>query len=74
MSDAQKAGQLRNDVLPAHLLLVIIKAITRWFEARVVFNVWIKWEREDSDASVLDCLSQVFFEKVLPGTTKESSA
>jgi TetR/AcrR family transcriptional regulator len=61
MREAQKAEILRDDVPPAHLLLILINAITQWFEARAMFGTWSELQAEDPDADFLDSLKKVFF-------------
>jgi TetR/AcrR family transcriptional regulator len=65
LRDAQRAGILRRDVPPAHLLLVLINAITQWFEARAVFATWSELQGGDADAAYLESLEKVFFSGAL---------
>ena len=60
MRDAQEAGLLRKDVPPAHLLLIIINAITQWFEARAMFCSWSEMASDDMDAAFLESFHKVF--------------
>lgn len=62
MRAAQEAGLLRNDVPPAHLLLIIINAITQWFEARSMFCSWSELSSENMDAEFLASFHKVFME------------
>lgn len=62
MRDAQKAGLLRKDVLPAHLLLIIINSITQWFEARAMFSTWSELITDDMDAAYLESFHKVFLD------------
>lgn len=62
LSSAQQAGLLRKDVPPAHLLLIIINAITQWFEARAVFCSWSELASENMDAAYLESFHKVFLE------------
>lgn len=65
LRDAQQAGILRDDVSPAYLLLMLINAITQWFEARPVFGSWSELQGGDADAAYLDSFEKVFFEGAL---------
>ncbi|NND56010.1 MAG: TetR/AcrR family transcriptional regulator [Xanthomonadales bacterium] len=65
MREAQEAGVLRNDIPPAHLLLIMINVITQWFEARAVFAGWSELGGDDPDESYLGSLEKVFFEGAL---------
>jgi AcrR family transcriptional regulator len=67
MREAQKAGLLRQDVPVAHLLLIIINVITRWFEARHLFENWEELEKGDLDEQFLDSVVRVLFEGALAG-------
>jgi len=60
MRVAQEAGLLRKDVPPAHLLLIIINAITQWFEARAMFCSWSEMASDDMDAAFLESFHKVF--------------
>ena len=62
MRDAQEAGLLRKDVPPAHLLLIIINAITQWFEARAMFCSWSELASDNMDADFLESFHKVFME------------
>ncbi len=62
MRDAQEAGYLRKDVPPAHLLLIIINAITQWFEARAMFCSWSELASDSMDADFLESFHKVFME------------
>jgi len=62
MRDAQEAGYLRKDVPPAHLLLIIINAITQWFEARAMFCSWSELASDNMDADFLESFHKVFME------------
>ena len=62
MRAAQQAGLLRKDVPPAHLLLIIINAITQWFEARAMFCSWSELASENMDAAFLESFHKVFME------------
>lgn len=59
---AQEAGLLRKDVPPAHLLLIIINAITQWFEARAMFCSWSELASDTMDAAYLESFHKVFLE------------
>ena len=65
MRDAQRAGILRSDVPPAHLLLILINVITQWFEARAVFGGWSELQGQDADAAFLQSVQAVFLEGAL---------
>ena len=65
MRDAQKAGVLRKDVPPAHLLLITINIITQWFETRSLFSGWSELEGDDPDSAFLDSVYRVLFEGAL---------
>ena len=67
MREAQQAGLLRADVPAAHLLLIVINVITRWFEARHMFEGWEELDNGDLDDRFLDSVIRVFFEGALPG-------
>jgi len=62
MRAAQQAGLLRKDVPPAHLLLIIINAITQWFEARAMFCSWSELASKNMDAAFLESFHKVFME------------
>ena len=62
MRAAQQAGLLRKDVPPAHLLLIIINAITQWFEARAMFSTWSELASDNMDADFLESFHKVFME------------
>ena len=62
MRDAQDSGLLRQDIPPAHLLLIITNAITQWFEARAMFEGWSELQGADPDSAFLDSVDKVFFE------------
>ena len=70
LRDAQRAGLLRSDVPPAHLLLILINVITQWFEARAVFRDWSELAGDDPDTSFLSSLERVFFEGALTPRTE----
>ena len=70
---AQKAGILRDDVPPAHLLLIIINSITQWFEARAMFSRWGELAADDIDMAYLDSFNKVFLEGALTTEMKEKS-
>jgi len=59
---AQQAGLLRKDVPPAHLLLIIINAITQWFEARAMFCSWSELASDNMDTAFLESFHKVFME------------
>lgn len=65
LRDAQEAGILRADVPPAHLLLILVNAITQWFEARAVFAGWSELQGSDPDAVFLRSLQTIFLEGAL---------
>lgn len=65
LRDAQEAGILRKDVPAAHLLLILVNAITQWFEARPVFAGWSELQAGDPDAVFLQSLQTVFLEGAL---------
>ena len=71
MRDAQKAGILRPDVPPAHLLLILINVITQWFEAHAMFSGWSEMRKENPDAAFLESLEKVYFEGALARGEKE---
>jgi len=58
--DAQNAGLLRTDIPSAHLLLIIINAITQWFEARAMFCTWSELTSRDLDQDFLESFHKVF--------------
>jgi len=62
MRAAQEAGLLRKDVPPAHLLLIIINAITQWFEARAMFCSWSELASDNMNAAYLESFHKVFME------------
>ena len=70
MRDAQEAGLLRKDVPPAHLLLIIINAITQWFEARAMFCSWSELASDNMDADFLESFHKVFMEGAGPRSGK----
>ena len=59
---AQSAGLLRKDVPPSHLLLIIINAITQWFEARAMFSSWSELASDNLDGDFLESFHKVFME------------
>jgi TetR/AcrR family transcriptional regulator len=59
---AQEAGLLRSDVPPAHLLLIVINAITQWFEAKAMFCSWSELAADDMDQAFLKSFHKVFLE------------
>jgi TetR/AcrR family transcriptional regulator len=65
MREAQAAGILRADVPAAHLLLIVINVITRWFEARHMFEEWLGSASADRDGEFLDNVLKVLFEGAL---------
>jgi AcrR family transcriptional regulator len=65
MSEAQQAGILRDDIPAAHLLLIVINVITRWFEARHIFEDWGELGSGDHDEAFLESVSKVVFEGAL---------
>lgn len=65
LRDAQRAGLLRGDVPPSHLLLILINVITQWFEARAVFRGWSELQGQEADAAFLHSLQTVFLEGAL---------
>lgn len=71
--DAQGAGILRDDVPPAHLLLILINVITQWFEAHAMFSGWSEMSKGDPDAAFLESLEKVFFEGALARPGKETN-
>ena len=73
MRAAQEAGLLRTDVPPAHLLLIIINAITQWFEARAMFCSWSELDSDDMDAAYLESFHKVFMEGAAARNEKERS-
>lgn len=72
MRQAQKAGILRDDVPPSHLLLILINAITQWFEAKAVFGTWSELQGEDPDRAFLESFEKVYFEGALARGRGES--
>lgn len=62
MREAQRAGLLRSDVPPSHLLLIVTNVITQWFEARAMFADWSELEGDDVDCAFLESVVKVFFE------------
>lgn len=70
MRAAQNAGLLRKDVPPAHLLLIIINAITQWFEARAMFCSWGELVSDNMDSAFLESFHKVFMQ----GAASQSGA
>jgi TetR/AcrR family transcriptional regulator len=64
MREGQQAGLLRNDIPAAHLLLIMINAITQWFEARSMFSTWSELQSDNMDEAYMDSLIKVMFEGV----------
>ncbi|MDX1380440.1 MAG: TetR/AcrR family transcriptional regulator [Xanthomonadales bacterium] len=62
LRSAQATGILRRDVPPAHLLLILINAITQWFKARPMFGNWSEMQGPDPDGAFLESLQTVFLE------------
>ncbi len=62
MREAQAAGLLRADVPAAHLLLIVINVITRWFEARHMFRGWDALADGDMDEAFLESVKRVIFD------------
>lgn len=62
---AQAARLLREDVPPAHLLLILINVITQWFEARPMFRNWSEMQGPDPDEAFLNSVQTVFLEGAL---------
>jgi len=60
MRAAQEAGLLRKDIPPAHLLLIVINAITQWFEARAIFGGWSELATGNMDDEYLESFHKVF--------------
>jgi hypothetical protein len=73
MRDAQDAGLLRNDVPPAHLLLIITNAITQWFEARAMFSTWSELAADNMDAAYLESFLKVFLQGAVEGPGQGST-
>jgi len=73
MRAAQKAGILRNDVPPSHLLLIIINTITQWFEARAIFSSWGEMAAENMDDAFLASFHKVFLEGAAARPGREDS-
>lgn len=73
MQDAQDAGLLRNDVPPAHLLLIITNAITQWFEARAMFSTWSELAADNMDAAYLESFLKVFLQGAVAGPGQGST-
>ena len=61
MREAQQAGLLRDDVPAAHVLLIVINVITRWFEARHMFRGWDELAGKDMDDQFLESVKRVIF-------------
>lgn len=62
MREAQQAGILRDDVSAAHLLVIVINVITRWFEARHMFKGWLGPVDGDRDEEYLQDVLKILFE------------
>lgn len=62
MREGQDAGLLRKDIPAAHLLLILINAITQWFEARKIFSTWSELQSENIDEAYMESLIRVVFE------------
>ena len=62
MRAAQRHGLLRDDLPPAHLLLILINVITQWFEARKSFIGWSELDESTADAVFLETLECVFLD------------
>ena len=71
MREAQQAGILRDDVPAAYLLLILINALTRWFEARHLFGKWEALGDGDTDRQFLDSVYKVFLEGALTPAARE---
>ena len=71
MAEAQRAGILRADVPPAHLLLIILNTVTRWFEAHHLFAGWDRLGRGDRDRAFLDSVHKIVLEGALAPGAKE---
>ena len=74
MREAQEAGILRDDVPAAHLLLILINVLTRWFEARHLFSGWEALGDGDTDRQFLDSVHKVILEGALTPTAREGSS
>ena len=73
MRAAQQAGILRDDVPPSHLLLIIINAITQWFEARAIFSSWGELAAENMDEAYLESFKKVFLQGSVARQGQEAS-
>ena len=73
MRAAQNAGLLRTDVPPAHLLLIVINAITQWFEARAMFSSWSELASDNMDHAFLESFHKVFLEGAIARTEGENT-
>lgn len=63
VAQAQKAGALRDDVNPTHVVTMFISLFTQWFEAREHHR---DWPGIGSDEEFLDDFLKVFMEGLLP--------
>jgi len=74
MAEAQRAGILRSDVPAAHLLLVILNIVTRWFEAHHLFAGWSELGVGDRDRAFLASVHKIVLEGALARGAKEATA
>jgi len=74
MEEAQRAGLLRDDVPAAHLLMVILNVVTRWFEARHLVEGWDRLEAGGRDEAFLDSVHKIVLEGALaPAARKDKT-
>lgn len=63
--EQQKAGRIRSDVEPRHLVILFVAMCTQWFMSRASWLTALDAEqRREEDEAYLDALLKVFFEGV----------
>jgi AcrR family transcriptional regulator len=73
MGEAQQAGILRDDVSAAHLLVIVINVITRWFEARHMFKGWLGPADGNRDEEYLQDVLKILFEGAFAPPAREAA-
>ncbi|NIM69672.1 MAG: TetR family transcriptional regulator [Xanthomonadales bacterium] len=61
----QRAGLLRDDIPPEHLLLILINTITRWFQVRHMLDDWLGEGGVNSGEAFLGSAMKVVLEGAL---------